>query len=366
MEKIPYVNLGILAKEIMPALLAKTQAVLESGWYILGPEVTKFEEDFARYCGAKYAVGVSNGTSALYLVLKALDLQKDDEVITVPNSFIATVGAIELAGAKAVLVDSSDDLNIDPERIAAAITPKTKAIIPVHLTGRPAKMPAIMELAKKRDLFVLEDSAQAVGAALQGKRAGAWGHASGFSLHPLKNLHAFGDAGVITTNEAWLYEKLRKARNLGFKNRDECEFFSSNERLDELHAGLLNVQMPHLDRWTEERRRLAMRYNGELRALVAVPEEAAGETCVYQTYVVQAPKRDELLTYLVENGVDAKVHYPIPIHLQESSRHLGYKAEDFPTLHRCLGKILSLPCYPGLTTGQQDRVISLIRSFYAR
>jgi dTDP-4-amino-4,6-dideoxygalactose transaminase len=370
MIKVPYVNLGLQAKPLMPELLAKVEAVMNSGWYILGPEVAEFEKNFAKYCGTKYAVGVSNGTTALSLVLGAYGIGPGDEVITVPNSFIATASVIALAGAKPVFVDVGPDFNIDPQLIEKAITPKTKMIIPVHLTGRICKMPEIMAIAKKHNLIVLEDSAQAVGAKLNGKMVGSWGHASGFSLHPLKNLRAFGDAGIITTDDDKLYERLKKARNLGFKNRDECEFWSGNERLDEMQAALLNIQLPHLDAWTEDRRAKARKYNDELRGIVKVPDElddrATEENTVYQTYVVLADKRDQLQEYLVSRGVEAKVHYPIPIHMQEAARALNHKPDDFPNVYSFSKRILSLPLFYGMTNEQQSYVIQLIKEFYAR
>ena len=365
MTNIPYVNLGLQAKEIMGELLAGVQRVLEGGHYVLGPEVSAFETAFASYCGSPHAVGVSNGTSALYLVLKAIGLKEGDEVITAPNSFIASATAISLAGGRPVFADIGEDLNIDPARLEAAITSRTRAILPVHLTGRPARMQDIMDIARRKDLFVLEDGAQAVGASLNGKRVGSWGDACGFSLHPLKNLHAFGDAGVTTCADSKLTETIKKARNLGFRTRDILEFPSTNDRLDELQAALLNVQLAHLARWTDERRRQAFRYNEALKSCVSVPTEGPGEYCVYQTYVIQADRRDELQKYLVDAGVEAKVHYPIPIHLQEAYRHLGYADADFPGTQRALKRILSLPLYQGLGDANQQQIIDLIRSFYA-
>ena len=342
------------------------EAVLDSGQYILGPEVSAFEEEFAEYCQAEYAVGIASGTCALHLAMRDLGLREGDEVITVPNSFIATASSIVLAGARPVFVDIRSDLNIDPDRIEAAITPRTKAVMPVHLTGRPTRMVEILDIAQRHNLFVLEDAAQAIGARLNGRRVGSWGHAACFSLHPLKNLHAFGDGGMMTTNDQSLHDRMAKARNLGLQHRDQCDFWSFNCRLDEVQAAMLRVQMKYLDRWTEERRRLALRYNDLLRPYVDVPDESPGEYHVYQTYMVQAELRDELQRHLNKNGVQALVHYPTPLHLQPTAKSLGYSAEDFPATMRTASRILSLPLYPGLSHAQQDLVVELVESFYKR
>jgi dTDP-4-amino-4,6-dideoxygalactose transaminase len=363
---VPYSLLPHQVAEVKQELLAAVEAVLGSGRYILGPNVTAFEPEFAAYCQAPAAVGVANGTDALHLGLRALGVREGDEVITAANSFVATAATIALAGATPVFVDVGDDLNIDPERIEAAITPRTRGIVPVHLTGRPARMRELLDIGRRHNLFVLEDAAQAVGASRDGKRVGGWGQAACFSLHPLKNLHAYGDGGMITTGDPGLVEHLRKARNHGLRTRDCCEFWSFNSRLDEIQAALLRVQLRHLDRRTEERRQLAFRYNGLLRPFVEVPDEGPGEFCVYQTYVVQADHRDALKQYLNDNGVEALVHYPTPLHLQPAARDLGYTADDLPRTMRAASRILSLPLYPGLTHAQQDRVVELIAEFSIR
>lgn len=363
---IPYVALGQQASEVKKELMDAFEAVLDSGQYILGPEVAAFEREFAGYCQAKYAVGMSNGTSALILALLGLGLNEGDEVITVSDSFLATVSSIALAGGRPVLVDTRPDRNIDPGLIEAAITPRTKGIIPVHLTGRPARMVEILEIAERHNLFVLEDAAQAVGARLNGRRVGSWGDAACFSLHPLKNLHAFGDGGMMTTDDQSLFEYMIKARNHGLQSRNQCDFWSFNCRLDEVQAAMLRVQLRHLDRWTEERRRLAFRYNKLLRPYVDVPDEGPDEYCVYQTYVVQAERRDDLQRYLNDNGVQAAVHYPIPIHLQPAAQSLGYSVNDFPVTMRAAARILSLPLHPGMSHAQQDRVVEVIADFYKR
>jgi dTDP-4-amino-4,6-dideoxygalactose transaminase len=361
---VPYSALPYQVAEIKEELLKAVEGVLDSGRYILGNEVAAFEREFAAYCQTPLAVGVANGTDALHLVLRMLALKADEEVITVPNSFVATAAAVALAGGRAVFVDIAPDLNIDPERIEAAVTPRTRAILPVHLTGRPARMQPILDIARRHNLFVLEDAAQAVGASLDGRRVGGWGNAAAFSLHPLKNLHAYGDAGIVTSRDSAVIDHLRKSRNHGLRSRDACEFWSFNSRLDELQAAMLRVQIRYLERRTQERRRLALRYHHLLRPFVRVPEEGAGELCVFQTYVVQAENRDDLKRYLSEHGVEALVHYPTPLHLQAAAARWGYTAIDFPAAMHAASRILSLPLYPGLTHTQQDRVVELMEAFY--
>ena len=361
---VPYTGLSDEATILKKDYIAAFEKVLLSGRYIMGPELSAFEQEFAEYCQSPFAVGVATGTDALYLVLHALGLKDGDEVITAPNSFVASASPIALAGAKPVFVDIRSDGNMDAERLEASITPQTKAIMPVHLTGRPAQMPAILEIAKKHNLFVLEDAAQAVGACLNGIRVGSWGDAACFSLHPLKNLRAIGDGGMITTKHQWLYDRLKQARNHGLVNREQCDFWSYNSRLDELQAALLRVQFRHLDAQTEKRRELALRYNELLRPYVIVPDEGSGEYCVYQTYVVLAEFRDDLKKYLNDNGVEALIHYATPIHLQPAAEYLGYSSSDFPNTMKHVNRILSLPLYPSMTHSQQDQVVELISNFY--
>ncbi|HEV8539682.1 MAG TPA: DegT/DnrJ/EryC1/StrS family aminotransferase [Nitrospiraceae bacterium] len=361
---VPYTAFGQETAEIRKELLGAVEGVIDGGRYILGPAVSSFEEEFAAYCQARWAVGIASGTCALHLVLHGLGLREGDEVITAPNSFIASASTIALAGARPVFVDVRQDGNIDPDRIEAAITPRTRALMPVHLTGRPARMPEILDIAGRRNLFVLEDAAQAVGAKLDGRCVGSWGDAACFSLHPLKNLHAFGDGGMMTTNDRALYDRMVHARNHGLVNREQCDFWSFNCRLDELQAALLRVQLRYLEARTESRRHLAFRYNDLLRPYVEVPDEGPGEYCVYQTYVVRAERRDELKRFLNDHGVEALIHYATPIHLQPAARSLGYSEKDFPATMRHVSRILSLPLYPSLTHAQQDRVAELVAIFY--
>jgi len=363
---VPYTALAAEASLEKKELMRAVETVLDSGRYVLGTELTAFEQEFAEHCQTKFAVGVASGTCALHLVLRGLGLKEGDEVITAPNSFVASAATVALAGAKPVFVDICDDGNLDPQMLEDAINDRTRAIVPVHLTGRPAKMVEIMEIAGRHNLFVLEDAAQALGASLDGKRVGSWGHAACFSLHPLKNLHAFGDGGMVTSQDPGLVALLGKSRNHGLADREQCDFWSFNCRLDEMQAAMLRVQLRRLDDWTETRRSLALRYNDLLRPYVEVPDEGPGERCVYQTYVIKAERRDELKIYLNESGVEALIHYATPIHLQPAAADLGYSASDFPETMRHVGKIISLPLYPMLTHEQQDRIAELISSFYQK
>lgn len=363
---VPYTALSYEATILKKDYIAAFEKVLLSGHYIIGPELSAFEKEFAEYCQSPFAVGVATGTDALYLVLRSLGLQKGDEVITAPNSFVASASSIALAGAKPVFVDIRSDGNMDPALLERSITPRTKVIMPVHLTGRPAMMPEILEIAEKHNLFVLEDAAQAVGASLNKIKVGSWGDGACFSLHPLKNLRAIGDGGIITTKHRWLYDRLKLARNHGLVNREQCDFWSYNSRLDELQAALLRVQLRQLDTQTEKRRQLALRYNDMLKPYIVVPDEGPGEYCVYQTYVILADYRDDLKKYLNDNGVEALIHYATPIHMQPAAKYLGYTSVDFPKTMRHVNRILSLPIYPSLTHEQQDHVGNSISDFFKK
>jgi dTDP-4-amino-4,6-dideoxygalactose transaminase len=363
--QVPYINLGLQHKHIKQELLDATERVLESGQFILGDDVAKLEKTFASLCQTKYAVGVANGTDALFLSLLALGVKEGDEVITAPNSFLASASAAGLIGAKPVFADVREDFNLDPDKVEKAITPKTKAIIAVHLTGRPAPLDELLEVAKKHNIYLIEDCAQAVGAEYKGKRVGGFGITGCFSLHPLKNLSASGDGGVITTNDEKIYNYLLKARNHGLKNRDECEFWSYNSRLDNLHAALLNVKLKHLEAWTERRRHFAELYYEKLKGLkIVVPHDKPYEKAVYHTFIIQTEQRDKLKEFLAGKGVDTKIHYPIPIHLQEAARYLKYKKGDFPVTEKQTDTILSLPIYPELTDEQVNYIADCIIEFF--
>lgn len=362
---VPFVDLGGQHREIKAEILEAIDRVLSHGQFILGEEVAAFEAEFAAYCGTKYAVGVGNGTDALVLAMRAMGIGPGDEVITAPNSFLASASSIALTGATPVFADVRDDLNIDPERVEAAVTSRTKAIMPVHLTGRPADMTPIMDVADRHGLAVVEDAAQAVNASYKGQTVGSFGVAGCFSFHPLKNLNALGDGGAITTDDEAVYEHLVSARNHGLVSRDETAFWSVNSRLDALQAAVLRVKMRYLEGGIAARRRNAELYRERLTGVVECPRELPHEFAVYQTFVVQAERRDELQRFLAERGVETKVHYPVPIHLQEAAKDLGYRAGDFPVTERQARRILSLPNRPELTDDDVAHVAYSIRSFYA-
>ena len=362
--QVPYINLGLQNLELKDQLLSEFWKVMESGQFIMGEALTNFEKSFAALAQTKYALGVANGTDALFLSLKAIGVKEGDEVITAPNSFLASASSVALVNAKPVFADVREDFNLDPEKVEKAITPKTKAIIVVHLTGRPAPMDELMAIAKKHNLHIIEDCAQAVTAEYKGKRVGSMGTTGCFSLHPLKNLAASGDGGVITTNDDKVYQYLLIARNHGLKNRDECQFWSYNSRLDNLQAALLNVKLKVLDKWTARRREIAVRYYEALKGLeMIVPKDKPAEKAAYHTFIIQTNFRNKLKEFLMLNGVDTKIHYPIPIHLQEAARYLGYKKGDFPVTEKQVETILSLPVYPELTDEQVDYVTASIVEF---
>jgi dTDP-4-amino-4,6-dideoxygalactose transaminase len=363
--KVPYVALPLRTGPIKAALLAAMERVIDHGAYVLGPEVQEFERRFAAYCGVRYAVGVGDGTSALTLTLRGLGVGPGDEVITAPNSFIASASSAVLLGAVPKFVDvRRHDMNMDPARLEAAISGRTKAIVPVHLAGHPADMEPILKIAKRYGIPIVEDAAQSVGTQYHGRRTGSLGRAGCFSLHPLKSLHALGDAGVIVTDDTALYEWLLKARNHGLKKRDEAEFWSPNSRLDTLQAAVLNVMLDHLDGWIRERRALAEHFREQLQDVVGVPEEAPGCFHTYQTFVILAERRGALLDHLRQSGVDAKVHYALPIHMQPAARALGHRPDDFPVTRWLADRIVSVPLYGEMSPEQRHTVIAGIRSFY--
>jgi dTDP-4-amino-4,6-dideoxygalactose transaminase len=368
MVNVPYVNFKLQFAELRHEILGAITPILEDGDFVLGKAVAQFEKDFSPYCNCKYVVGVASGTDALFLSMKALGIGPGDEVITPTNSFLATAASIIATGAKPVFVDVREDYNIDPALIEKAITRRTKAILPVHLTGRPADMEPIMMIAKKHKLFVIEDAAQAVGAKYKGKRVGSFGDAAGFSLHPLKNLNIAGDGGIITTNSESLHKKVMLLRNHGLKNRDECECWGFNSRLDSIQAAIADVKLKHLEKWTERIREIAELYRKGLKGIkgvLSIPVDKPFEESVYHTFIIQCEKRDELQRYLLEKGIGTKIHYPIPIHLQKAAEGLGYKEGDFPVAEEQAKRILSLPIYPELTEEQIKAVINEIKKFYS-
>jgi dTDP-4-amino-4,6-dideoxygalactose transaminase len=364
--RVPYSYLREQFADSEP-ILRDIKGLLESTQFTLGPPVAEFEERFARLCGAKHAIGVGTGTDALFLSLKALGVSPGDEVITAADTFIATAGAIVQAGARPVFVDVLDDFNIDPGKIEAAITPRTKALLPVHYAGQPAKMGPILEIARRRKLPVVEDACQAISAAIDGKLVSNFGVAAGFSLHPLKNLNVWGDGGVIVTNSAEMDATLRLLRNHGLRNRDEVEIFGYNCRLDSLQAIVGNHLIRDTEAITATRIKNALALDAGLVPLaprVRVPKRLPNERHVFHLYMFEADDRDRLLAWLLEREIEAKIHYPVPLHLQPAGRRLGYKEGDFPVAERQAKRIITLPVHQHLSGAQVQYMIDTVTAFY--
>jgi len=365
---IPYVNLKEEHRELKDELMKAIDKVIDSGQFILGKEGVRFEEEMARRIGVKHAIGVNSGTDALFLTLKALNIGKGDEVITVSNSFLATCNAIRLTGATPIFVDVKEDYLINPEKASAAITDKTKAIIPVHLTGRPCDMEALGALCKKHNLVLIEDAAQAFGATWDEKPVGSFGIGC-FSMHPLKNLNACGDAGMVTADDDAFAERLRLLRNHGLKNRDEAVLIGHNSRLDEMQAAILNVKILHIDEMTERIRKIAHWYQeaftaADIKEVEYVPHDAAREKAVYHTFIIRVKERDALQAHLKKGGIDTKVHYPLAIHQQESYKEMHIKGITLANTEKQTQTILSLPIYPALSQEQVRKIVEHIAAFY--
>ncbi len=364
---VPLFTLNRQHEEIMDELMKATEEVIKSGKFILGPWVAEFEEKVADYLGVKYAVGVGNGTDALSIALSAIDIKPGDEVITTPFTFIATAETIAMLGAKPVFVDiDPETFNINPDLIKEAITEKTKAIIPVHLYGQAAEMDKIMEIAKKHNLYVIEDTAQGIGATYGGKKLGTIGDIGTFSFFPTKNLGALGDGGLVVTNNEEIYKKAKALRVHGSSVKYHHEYLGYNSRLDSLQAAYLLVKLPHTDRWNEKRRENAAFYNENLKDVVQVPVEREGNYHIYHQYTIRTDKRDELKAFLSENGIGVGIHYPIPLHLQPAFRYLGYKEDDLPESEKASKEVLSLPIFPELTDEEKAYVVEKIREFFER
>ena len=350
------------------SIFKKIEGLIKNEDYTLGSEVDLFEERFAKLQQSKYAVGVGSGTDALFLSLKALGVGPGDEVITTPYTFFATIGAIATAGAKPVFVDIKEDYNIDPSLIEAAITEKTKAIMPVHWAGLPCDMNEICDIAKKHGLFVVEDSAHGICANLGGQAAGTFGEFGCFSMHPLKNLNVWGDGGMLVTQSKELYDKMCLLRNHGLKNRDECEVYGYNSRLDTLQAIVANHMLDKIEHITDSR----IAHSKELDDLLAdipqikIPPRDSNKKQVYHLYVVRCENREKLIPFLQERGVDVKVHYPIPMHLQPAAKDLGYKKGDFPLCEEVCDSVISLPVHEFIEDSQIEIIASAIKEFYGQ
>lgn len=363
---IPFVDLHAQYEPLREEILHALAEVLDGMHLFLGPNQQAFEREFADYCGTKDAIGVSNGTDAIELALRALGVGVGDEVITQPNSFIATAEAISAVGATPVFVDV--DLRtstLDPTLLEAAITPRTKAVIPVHLYGRPADMTAIVTVARTHGIAVIEDACQAHGASLNGRRAGSLGDLACFSFYFSKNLGAYGEGGAVTTNDPELASKVRLYRDHGSRVRYEHEVVGRNARLDEMQAAILRIKLRHLDDWNEQRRANAAKLSAALGATSLVLPEPGGDNVreVFHLYVVRHPRRDALKDFLSERGIGVGIHYPRPIHLQPAYASLGYTPGSFPATEQLAPEILSLPMYAELTDDQIARIADAVRAF---
>lgn len=365
---VPFLDLkGINAAHAVE-LRAAFDRVLDSGWYIMGEELANFEREFAEYCGVQHCIGVANGLEAMQLVLKAWGIGPGMEVIVPSNTYIATWLAISYTGATPVPVEPDPrTYNLDPERIAAAINSRTRAILPVHLYGQPAHMEPICELAAAHGLKVLEDAAQAHGARYMGRRVGNLGDAAGFSFYPGKNLGALGDGGAITTNDASLADAVRVLRNYGSRQKYVNETRGVNSRLDELQAALLRVKLRYLDKENEDRRRLAARYTAALEGLgIGLPELPQWAEAVWHLYVIRISNREKFAETLKQGGVGTLVHYPIPPHLQKAYRDLDMGRGSFPIAESMADEVLSLPIWPGMSDAMQQAVIENVRKAISR
>jgi len=341
--------------------------VLDSGWYILGQEVTAFEQEFAQYLGVGHAIGVASGTDALEIALRACGVGIGDAVITVSHTVVATVAAIELVGATPVLVDiDPKTFTLDPNRLEEAIAQhqgsRVKAIIPVHLYGHPADLPAIMEIARRHDLYVIEDCAQSHGAAIQGRKTGGWGHLAAFSFYPTKNLGALGDGGAVSTNDPQLAQQVRLLREYGWRQRYISDFAGMNSRLDEIQAAVLRVKLKSLDKENSQRRHLAEIYNDMLSATpLILPQIGRDVDSAYHQYVVKSENRDRLRDFLKANSVGTLIHYPVPVHRQPAYQdRVGIGSGGLPETEKVCQEILSLPMYPQMTSTQAQQVAELI------
>lgn len=376
MPNIPLVNLKAQYEAIREEVAESINQVLESQQFILGPQVEELENKIANYSHCRYGIGMSSGTDALLCALMAIGIQPGDEVITTPYTFFATAGAIARLGARPVFADVLEDtLNIDPQQIEPLITRKTKAIIPVHFAGQAADLEAILRIAQSRHLYVIEDACQAIGADYKGRRVGSWGDIGCFSFFPTKNLGGYGDGGIATTNNPHLAERLRLLRNHGHQPKYYHQIVGGNFRLDTLQAAILLVKFKHLENWIEARNAHARTYrhlfhesglavNGERPSKVKLPIEHQLGRHVYHLYIIQTDQRDELKAFLHQNGIGAEIYYPVPLHLQECFKHLGYKVGDLPVSERASRRALALPIYPELNHPMLSEIVEAIRDFY--
>jgi dTDP-4-amino-4,6-dideoxygalactose transaminase len=368
MNQIPYLDLPAQIRGIRKDLDAALARTLDNCSFCLGPDVAQFEKDFARYIGAEHCIGFNSGTSALHVALLLLGVGPGDEVITTPFTFVATSWAISYVGAKPVYVDIDDaTFNLDPQFIERAITPRTKAVLPVHLYGHPFDLDPILAICRKQKLPLVEDTAQAHGAKYKGKIVGAFGDISCFSFYPGKNLGACGEGGALITNSAAFDKRARSLREHGSTVRYYHDEVGYNYRMEGIQGAVLGVKLKHLARWTAERRRVAHRYHELLADTpLQLPREAGYAESAYHLYVVRHPRRDDLKKHLEANGVGCALHYPLPLHLQKCYAHLGHKPGDFPVAEKAARECLSLPIFPELTDAQIQRVVEVIKDFFRK
>ena len=368
LRKVPFLDMKSPYQELKAELDTAYQRVMESGWYILGEEVKAFENEFAAYCGARHCLGVGNGLEALHLILRGYGIGEGDEVIVPSNTYIATWLAVSYSGARPVPVEPDPrTYNLDPLRVEAAVTPRTRAILPVHLYGQPADMDSLMEIAARHDLKVIEDAAQAQGARYKGRLAGALGHAAGFSFYPGKNLGAFGEAGAIVTSDPDLKARMMTLRDHGQAKRYYHSMVGWNARMDGIQGAVLSIKLRGLAAANAARRAHAAMYSQLLTGTpgVVLPQTAPGNEHVFHIYAVRVKHRDQVLQLMAQRGVNCAIHYPVPIHLQEAYAFLGLKSGAYPVAERCAGEFLSLPMYPELSETQIQKVANELKSCVA-
>jgi dTDP-4-amino-4,6-dideoxygalactose transaminase len=364
---IPFLSFKKMNADVKQQTLQSFETFFDSGWYVLGNDVKKFEAEYASFNHTTYSVGLANGLDALIIALKTLNIGKDDEVIVPSNTYIASWLAISYVGATPIPVEPRiETFNINPDLIEAAITPKTKAIMPVHLYGQSCEMDAIMLLAKKHNLFVVEDNAQSQGATYNGKITGSFGDINGTSFYPGKNLGAYGDAGAITSNNEALYNRACVIRNYGSQKKYYNDELGINSRLDEVQAGFLSIKLNYLDSWNKERNKIATVYLDKLKNIegLILPQLAPNATSVYHLFVIRTTKRDALQEHLSKNGIGTLIHYPVPPHLQKAYNELNYKKGDFQIAETIADTCLSIPMYPGLNENEIDYVCDAIKKFF--
>ena len=367
-DHVPYLDLPAQMRGIRKEVDAAIARALDHCTFCLGPDVAQFEKDFAKFIGAEHCVGFNSGTSALHVAMRLLNVGPGDEVITTPYTFIATSWAISYAGAKPVYVDIEDaTFNLDPKLVERAVTPRTKAVLPVHLYGHPCDLDPLLAVCRKHNLPLVEDAAQAHGAKYRGRVVGTFGAMSCFSFYPAKNLGACGEAGALVTNDAALAARARALREHGSTQRYHHDEVGYNYRMEGFQGAVLGVKLKHLGKWTDERRRVAKCYGERLAGtLLRLPREADYAESAWHLYTVRHPRRDELKAHLDANGVGNAVHYPIPLHLQKAYAHLGHKPGDFPVAEKAAREVLSLPMFAELTEAQIQRVAAAIKGFFRK